>query len=222
MSIRYKACIFDMDGTVLNTLDTIAWYCNETLKHFGFPQNPVEDYKEFAGNGAKELVHRMLAASGRDTEENFEAVYPYYTALYETDASYLTTPYEGIPELLAALRERGVRAAVLTNKPNGAAQLVRNEMFLPGDFALCVGQTDEMPVKPAPDGALYIAEKLGVSPADCLYVGDTWVDMETGRNAGMDTAGVLWGFRGEDELRRHGAKYIIKTPAELINIIEKQ
>ena len=222
MSRRYKACIFDMDGTVLSTLSTIAYYGNEALKHFGLPQRPTEEYRYFAGNGAKLLVHRMLAASDMDTEENFEKVYPYYIALYETDAAYRTAPYAGIPEMLAALRERGVLAALLTNKPNDAAQSVRAQMFLPEDFALCVGQTEERAIKPAPDGALYIADSLGLKPFECLYVGDTWVDMDTGKNAGMDTVGVLWGFRGEEELRSHGAKYIIKKPMELLSIIEKE
>lgn len=220
MNKQYKACIFDMDGTVLDTLSTIAYYGNAALKHFGFPTQPTEDYKYFAGNGAKVLVHRMLSASDSDTAENFDAVYPYYVALYEKDTSYLTAPYEGISSMLSALREMGVSAAVLTNKPNAAAQSVRKEMFLPEDFALCVGQTESMPVKPAPDGALYIADSLGVSPKECLYIGDTWVDMDTGKNAGMDTVGVLWGFREEAELKSHGAKFIIKEPMELISIIE--
>ena len=221
MKIKYKACIFDMDGTVLDTLSTIAYYGNRALKHFGFPEQRPEDYKEFAGNGAKVLVHRMLSAASSDTEENFGKVYPYYVSLYETDTAYLTAPYEGISEMLCALRERGVKCAVLTNKPNVAAQSVLFQMFLPEDFALCVGQTEKMPIKPAPDGALYIAHTLGVKPFECLYVGDTWVDMDTGKNAGMDTVGVLWGFRGEDELRSHGAKYMIKKPIELIDILEE-
>lgn len=217
--MRYKACIFDMDGTVLNTLSTIAHYGNQALAHFGISVQDDEKYKLFAGNGAKVLVHRMLAASGADTEENFAKVYPYYIRSYEEDSSYLTRPYDGIGEMLSELHRMGVKTAVLTNKPEGAAQSVRKEMFSPDAFALCMGQSEERAVKPAPDGAWYIAEKLEVPPSECLYVGDTWVDMDTGRNAGMDTVGVLWGFRGEDELRSHGAKYIIKQPMELLNII---
>ena len=219
--MRYKACIFDMDGTVLDTLSTIAHYGNKSLAHFGFPVQEVERYKLFAGNGAKVLVHRMLAASGADSEENFDKVYPYYIRAYEEDTSYLTRPYDGIGEMLTELRKMGVKTAVLTNKPEGAAQSVRNEMFAADAFSLCVGQSEERAIKPAPDGALYIAEKLGVLPSECLYVGDTWVDMDTGRNAGMDTVGVLWGFRGEDELFEHGAKYIIQKPIELITILEE-
>ncbi len=215
----YKACIFDMDGTLLNTLSTIAHFGNQTLAAYHFPTFPEERYKAFVGNGAKILIHRMLAASGKDTEENFNRVYPTYIAAYENDYAYLTHPYDGIPELLEKLQKSGIPAAVLSNKPEVAAKRVCAKMFSENLLFACMGQSDRFPIKPDPAAALYLAKEMGASPEECLYIGDTCVDMDTGHAAGMPTVGVLWGFRDKDELVRHHADYIVTSPQEIADIL---
>ncbi len=212
-----KAVIFDLDGTVSNTIDTIAYFGNLALEHFGYPPIETEKYKYLIGNGAKVLVERMLKTVGAPAER-FDEVYPYYVAEYDKDFMFLTRPYDGIVEMLDALKAKGIKVAVLTNKPHITACKVIEDLF--GErILLCRGVKEDGICKPAPDGVYEILKTFGVKKEEVLYVGDTGTDMETGKNAGLFTVGVTWGFRKRDELEENGANAIIDKPAELLNLL---
>lgn len=219
---KYRACIFDLDGTLANTLASIAHFGNSTLKAFGLPPIPPEDYKRLVGNGAAVLMDRMLERSGANLDpaarRRFRAE---YDRLYEADPMKLVSPYPGLPQLLARLRAQGLKLGVLSNKPDNMTRAIAAQLY-PGIFHAVHGQRAGVPTKPDPAAALSLAEELGVEPAHILYVGDSGVDMETGRNAHMDPCGVLWGFRDREELAGHGAAYLAESAEELQEIIEKR
>ena len=210
------ACIFDMDGTVANTLASIAGFGNRALEACGYPTLPVEEYRNLAGNGADILMRRMLTASlGRYQEEQVAPLRAVYDRLYAQDPMRLVTEYPGMGDTLRALKAGGIRLGIISNKPDDMTCQVAERLY-PGLFQAVRGQRPETPLKPAPDGALLIARQLGAAPENCLYIGDTGVDMETGCNAGMETVGVLWGFRDREELVRTGAQHVISQPQELL------
>lgn len=217
----YLACIFDLDGTLANTLESIAYFSNEALKQCGYPTIPTLDYKTIVGDGADMQVRRMLdRTAGKDvwSEDDFRRVRTVYSGLYGNDPTHLLKNYNGMPQTLKALKDAGVRMAVLSNKPDDWVKAIISFLFPKGTFDACYGQRPQVPRKPAPDGALLIAKELKVLPAQCLYIGDTNTDMKTGAAAGMDTAGVLWGFRGRAELEANHAKYLAETPAQIVRI----
>ena len=215
-----KLCIFDLDGTLLDTLPTIAYYCNYSLKEFGLPEIETQRYNYLAGNGAKVLVERMLDEVGADKGEYFEKLYSFYTKAYDKDVSYLTKPFDGVPEMLAGLKTLGIKTAVISNKPDFAA-VNAVKLFLGELVDIAHGGRDGIPLKPAPDGVFKIFEEAGVSADECLYIGDTGTDMETGRNSGIFNIGVLWGFREEDELRANGADIVVSDPMEILEYAKK-
>ncbi len=206
--------IFDLDGTLLNTLPTIAHYGNSALEKFGFGGICEERYKTLVGNGRDVLIHRMLAEHGADTAENFDRVGGVYDALYEADVMYLTRPYDGIPELLRDLKAAGVRLAVLSNKPDNVVNPIAKSVF-GGVFDIIRGKTPEFPTKPDPASALDICARLGCAPQRTTFVGDTSVDIKTGKNGGFYTVGVEWGFRGRDELTAAGADFIARSAEDI-------
>ncbi len=215
-----KVCIFDLDGTLTNTINAIAHFGNLALTTFGFRPIPTEDYKHYVGDGRTVLIHRMLNSQNADTEENFEKVCRVYDENYEADPLYDTDAYDGIRPLLTELKSRGIRTAVCSNKPDNVAKDVILKIFGDGVFDAVSGVIDGFPTKPEPYTALKITEKLGVTSSDCVFIGDTNVDIRTGKNAGMTTIGVLWGFRDRAELTEAGADYIISHPSEILNIID--
>lgn len=205
---KVKAVIFDMDGTVADTLASIAGFGNAALKAHGYPEIETERYRRLVGNGADVLMHRMLDTAAQSyTEADVQALRATYDALYESDPTRLVTPYPGILALLRDVRAAGVKTAVLSNKPDNMTRFIAGALF-PGLFDIVHGQRAGVPKKPDPTAVFEICETLGVRPAECLYVGDSGVDMQTGANAGMPTAGVTWGFRGADELRQNGAVHL--------------
>lgn len=215
-----KAVIYDVDGTVLDTLSTIAHYGNKALEHFGFLPLPEENYKYYAGNGAKVLIEKMLEASGVSVNEHFENVFTYYNDIYNASPVAYTKPFEGITELVVALKEKGIKQAVVSNKPDFATRGVMSACF--GDeFDRVYGARDGVKLKPDPDALLSVLDELGVDKSECLYVGDTSVDMDTGRNADVKTVGVLWGFRDREELEEHGADYIVDKPEQILEIVNE-
>ncbi len=216
-----KAVIFDLDGTVTDTLSTIAHFGNLALNTHGFPAIKEDKYKYFAGNGKKILIHRMLEHLGVDTDDNFKKVENTYDTAYEGDVIGKTTVFPGIISLLELLHQKGIKTAVNSNKPHNVAEMVIDELFPKGSFDKVYGQIDGIPHKPAPDLALKLLEEFGVKPSECLFVGDTSVDMETAKNAGTTALGVLWGFRDEKELKDAGAEYIVEKAEEILNIILK-
>lgn len=213
-----KAVIFDFDGTLMNTLPGIAYFGNSALAEAGLPPIDEEKYKYFVGNGRDKLIHRMLEFYGADTAENFEKVGKKYDCLYEADASCKSVVYDGIYELLDKLCGAGIKTAVLSNKPDNVIQMLAAENF-EGKFDVCLGRRAEMPHKPDPRSALEIAEAVGAAAEECLFVGDTCVDISTGKNAGMYTAGVLWGFRDVSEFSE--ADFIVGNAAEIFDAVKK-
>ena len=211
-----KIFIFDLDGTILDTVHTIAYYVNDALKHFGFPENETDAYKYFAGNGATNLIHRALAAHGLDTEENFNKVFPYYMENYNKNTLYKTEHFPNMPETLKALKEKGIKIAVVSNKPDSTVQPLLPHFFEDGLFDIAFGARENVPLKPNPSAVNEVLDLYGLTPEDAVYVGDTGTDMQTGKNAGIFTVGVLWGFRDEKELLEFGADVLISKAEDLL------
>ena len=215
-----KAVFFDLDGTVSDTLNSIAYFGNNALKCNGFSEIDAKEYRYFAGNGRVILVHRMLKFLGIDSEENYNKVANKYDEEYEKNPMLHTKTFDGMIKTLKNLKEKGLKLAVLSNKPDNVTQMVIEKMY-GGLFDCVYGKKDSILPKPDPQGAKQIAEELGVLTTECVMVGDTDVDILTAKNADMKSIGVLWGFRDENELKSCGADYICKKPTEILDIISK-
>lgn len=216
--MRYEAALFDMDGTVLDTLDDLAAAVNRSLAEFGLPPVSRETVRAGLGNGAARLIQSCLPEG--TSRPLFEAVLGFYQPWYETHCRIRTGPYEGIPSLLGRLRQAGVKLAVVSNKPDGAVRELA-EMFFPGLLTAAVGEKPGIPRKPDPTSALAAAELLGVRPDRCVYIGDSEVDVATAKNAGMDGIAVTWGFRDEEELLSAGAQRLAHNAPELEELLLK-
>ncbi len=214
-----KACIFDLDGTLTDTLTAISHFGNGALAANGFETYEKDRYRAFVGDGRAKLIERMLAAQGALTEANYAAVCADYDAAYEADPLYKTRAYDGIPAVLAALRDNGIRLAVCSNKPENVVRDVAGRVFAPGTFDIVRGASDGGAVKPDPSAALSIAAALGADAGSCVFAGDTNVDIFTAKNAGMTSVGVLWGFRDRAELEAAGADRIAAAPGDLLKIV---
>ena len=212
---RYKACLFDLDGTLVDTLSSIAYFGNGALAAFGLPAIETAAYRRLVGNGGDVPTRGMREPGGpQPPPGGVQLRRPEYDRRYEDDPLALAGPYPGLPEVLGRLHRRGMRLGVLSNKPDNMACYVARAFY--GDVLSQVrGQREGCPQKPDPAAALEMAARWGLRPQEVLYVGDSGVDMETGKNAGMDTCGVLWGFRGEAELAAHGAKHLAGDPGQL-------
>ncbi len=216
-----KLCIFDMDGTLVNTINTIAHFGNTALNKFGLESIPADDYKLMVGNGSDVLVQRMLAKHGKTMEE-YKELHPYYVSIYDNDFMYLTEPYDGIIDMLEAIKAQGIKTAVLSNKDHSTAKKVSDQLFEGGLIDLCMGARAGVPLKPEPDAVLEIIEHLGVAKEECLYIGDTATDIKTAKNAGIYSIGVLWGFRDEAELKAAEADIIISNPMDIVEIAKNR
>ena len=216
-----KAVIFDLDGTLTNTLKSLWKSTNMALATAGLPPHEIDSYKYFAGNGAKELIRKSLIADGDTELVHFDSVMEAYNRIFEEYCMYEVKPYDGIRELLKALKEKGLHLAVNSNKPQPRTVDVVEEIFGKDMFDLLVGQCEERRRKPAPDGVNYILEQLHLNKEDVLYIGDTCTDMQTGKSAGVFTVGVLWGFRDRQELVENHADAIIEKPLELLQYIDQ-
>ncbi|MCR4989993.1 MAG: HAD family hydrolase [Lachnospiraceae bacterium] len=215
----YKGVIFDLDGTLSNTLDSISLSGNLALESIGMASYEKDAYRYFVGDGAKELVRRMLINNG-DTECScFEELITAYRKTFAEHADYNVTVYDGMKETLAELKSKGLKLAVLSNKPHAQTLEVVHKLYGEGTFDVIRGNVPEIKRKPAPDGALLISKELLIEPCELVYVGDTCVDMKTGKSAGMFTVGVLWGFRDRKELEDNKADAIISHPHELLDLI---
>lgn len=216
-----KAVIFDLDGTLSDSLESIAYSANLALKAIGLPAYETERYKQFVGDGASELVRRMLYHNGDRECERYNELREKYREFFREYCMYRVHPYEGLPEVLLELKSKGVLLAVLSNKPHKQAVEVVEELFGSELFTMIQGQSSDFERKPSPEGAFFIARSLGVEPAECVYVGDTDTDMKTGKSAGMYTVGVLWGFRSRQELEENNADEIIERPRRLLKIVNR-
>ncbi|MGI6029915.1 MAG: HAD family hydrolase [Eubacteriales bacterium] len=217
-----KLCVFDLDGTLANTAPTIAHFGNLALSACGCPQLSLEQYKQIVGNGVFTLIARMVQAStGRENKQLEQRIYELYQREYDADTLYLTQPYEGILSMLVELKNRHIRTAVLSNKPHNNTVEVVARLFPNRLIDRAQGQLPEIPIKPDPSALLALLAQEGVAPQETLYVGDSGVDMETGRNAGIVTVGVDWGFRSREELTAAGADHIISNPQELVELTQR-
>lgn len=211
----FKCVIFDLDGTLLNTLEDLANAGNYALTAMGFPQHETEKYKYFVGNGIPKLIMRIVPDGCGD--EDREKVHNLFSEYYGSHCRDKTKPYEGVVSLLQKLKNDGIKTAVATNKDHSFSVELINDFF--GDTVdLVVGRKDGFPKKPDPYAVNYIMDKLGVQKCDVLYVGDSNVDMQTAINAGVCSCGVLWGFRTEKELTESGASHLAASPEELYKI----
>ena len=215
-----KACIFDLDGTLTNTLDSLVYSTNETLKEMKLPQISEEQCRLFVGNGARVLIEKALGSSGSENLDRIEEAMQIYGRIFDANCTYHVVPYEGITEMLESMKNRGLKLAVLSNKPHKQAVHVVETIFGKETFQWIQGQIDTVPRKPDPTAVLQIAEKLGATPEETLYIGDSEVDVATGKNAQMHTVGVTWGFRGKEVLEDAGAELIVDSPEEIMNMIE--
>ena len=214
-----KLVIFDLDGTLTNTLKSIQKSANMALEAFGFAPYEVDRYRYFVGNGSAELIRQCLIHDGDEQLLHFDEVMGKYEEVFEKYCMYEVKPYEGITDLIKKLKERGFLLAVNSNKPQAQTEDVILSVFGEDVFDMVVGQVEDRPRKPAPDGVNYILSKLEVTRDETVYLGDTSIDMQTGKSAGVFTVGALWGFRDREELEQHHADAIISTPTELLNYV---
>ncbi len=214
----YKHIIFDLDGTILNTLEDLASATNWVCARRGWPVHEVEEFKYFVGNGAPKLLSRVVPDGVELTDELHRQLLEEFTQRYNAHKEDKTTIYAGMPQTLKRLKEAGKTLAVLSNKPHGAAWPVV-ERYYPGIFNAVQGALPEVPVKPDPTLLHRLMGELGATPADTLFVGDSNVDIRTAKNGGLTGCGVLWGFRTRAELEAEGADFIVETPAELAELI---
>jgi phosphoglycolate phosphatase len=216
--MEIKACIFDLDGTLLNTLTTITYYVNVALSRVGARRVTEEECRVMVGKGARNLLERSLALVGREVAD-FEAFFAAYDAEYNAAPAYLTEPYEGIIALIEALRKSGMRLAVLSNKPEGAVRPLVERFF--GDkIEIVAGGKTGIALKPDPAAVAPILHALGLSPSETAFIGDSGVDMKTAKNYGAGLAiGVLWGFRDREELLSCGADLLAEKPADILKAL---
>ncbi len=218
-----KACIFDLDGTLLDTLESIRFYLNKTLAIYGIRPITKEETKVFVGEGALNLTKRAMKAGGIDVQtiegmSLSHRICEEYSTDYDSDPYYLTVPYPGIIEAISALKGYGIKLAVISNKPDPTVkQLIKNNF--PDMFDIVEGAKPGIALKPDPVSVLRICEKLNVAPSDTVYFGDTATDMKTAKNYGAGlTVGVLWGFREREELLKNGADVLIENADRILTI----
>ncbi len=211
-----KACIFDLDGTLLNTLTTIRYYVNSTIGELGLSSISTDECRSFIGHGARHLIDSTLKSKGINDVKLVESTLKAYNAKYDANTLYLTEPYDGIVGMIDALFAKGIRLAVLSNKPDPTTNDIISRFF-PGRFAVVHGGRAGVPLKPDPAVLLSTIDELGISPNEVMYIGDTGVDVLAGKNAGVyKTVGVSWGYRSVSELQECGADIILDDPMEIV------
>lgn len=213
-----RAILFDLDGTICNTLQDLGECTNQALADYGLPPHAIDEYRMIVGNGVDTQMRRAIGEE-KYTKELADKVKAAFKAYYDQNYLKNTKPYEGMAQALDQLRGMGLLLGVFSNKPDEFAGKVCTHLF--GDrFDLIAGNRPGVPVKPDPTGLFLALERLGLKPEECLYCGDSWVDIDTGKNAGIVTIGAEWGFRGRKELEEHGADYIASQPKELPSIVK--
>jgi phosphoglycolate phosphatase len=214
-----RAVVFDLDGTLLNTLEDIGESVNGALRECGFPGHPIDAYRYFVSNGIVALIRRALPETRR-TDDVIEQCLNAYRTIHAQHWNVKTRLYEGVPDMLDALSRRDLKMAIVSNKSEEFVHQAVGFFLSRWKFERIIGGRPYAPLKPDPAGALEAAHYMGVSARECFYVGDTPVDIETARAAGMVAVGVLWGFRPRDELERAGAQILVQRPDELIACVD--
>lgn len=213
-----KLVIFDLDGTLLNTIADLANATNHALSQLGFGMHPLESYPTFVGNGIRKLFERALPAT-RNNPEWVEKVRELFIPYYDAHNADDTSVYDGIQDLLDELQKRGIKIAVASNKYQSATEKLMRHYFPTITFVSVLGQRDGIPVKPDPSIVHSILEISGTEPSETLYIGDSGVDMQTAKNAGVESVGVTWGFRPIEELKANEANHIVNLPKEILQYI---
>lgn len=221
--MKIKAVIFDLDGTLLNTLNSINHFLCKTLGEYGFGEVTLEQTKYFVGEGAVRLVVRALEHQGYDVSKNekkLKDITARYVSDYNNNPKHLTTPYKGIPKLISELLKRGYKLGVVSNKPDPTVKSLVKDFF--GDsFGFVLGGREGIKLKPSADMPLMACHELSVLPSEVMYVGDTSTDMKTGKAFGAGiTVGVSWGFRDSDELWANGAEEVVDEPCRILELLE--
>lgn len=211
------AVIFDLDGTLLNTLGDLRAATNHALEVRGLPPHSMEEIRQFIGNGIRLLICRAMPEGTPEAE--IDAALDDFKAYYAAHIHDRTVPYEGIPQLLTALRKRGIKVAVLSNKIDSASQQLI-EYFFPGKTDVVFGEHVGVPRKPDPTSCRMVMQQLGVQPEQVLYVGDSGTDMQTAKNAGLYAVGVTWGFRSKEVLLEYGADILVHRPEQILQILD--
>lgn len=214
--MKYKAVIFDMDGTILNTLDDLADATNHSLRVCGYPERSIDEVRQFVGNGIRKLIERAVPIN--TSVSDIDRVFNTFIEYYKDHSAIKTCVYQGISELLHDLRKSGCKTGVVSNKADFAVQDLCKKYFK-DMFDVSVGERAGVQRKPAPDSLNEALRLLNCEKADAIYVGDSDVDIETAKNAGIPCIGVAWGFRGYDFLKQHGASYIVSTVDELNKLL---
>ncbi len=220
LNVVYRAVLFDLDGTLLNTLRDLADAANDVLAGSGFPQHEVEAYRYFVGNGIRVLASRALPEDRRDPA-TVEKTAVQIDETYSRKWSEHTLPYPGIPELLDALTTSGIRMAILSNKPQKPAEIMVSRLLPRWHFESVQGEQPGIPLKPDPSAALQISRQMKIKPGEFLYLGDSATDMQTAVAAKMFPIGALWGFRTAEELLAGGAKALIQHPMDLLQFLHE-
>jgi len=218
---NYQAIIFDLDGTLINSLEDIADAMNYTLAAFGFPTHNYDAYRYFVGNGLMNLVRVSIPQSALENQHLLQLCFEMMMDKYQKCLIHKTRLYPGMKELLDVLTSKKLKMAVLSNKADQLTQHICNALLKEWPFDVIIGASEDFPRKPDPNSALFIAKKLNLSPENIIYVGDTDIDMKTANAAGMFPVGVTWGFRTKEELQKAGAKWIIDKPLELVEKFRK-
>ena len=218
---RSEAILFDLDGTLLDTLEDLARCMNRSLEHLGFETHSVEAYKHFVGDGTEEMAQRALPAGSRDELMVRKCIQQARQQYSQSWGDY-TKPYAGIPQLLDGLVGQGIPMTILSNKPDDFTQEMVAELLKRWRFEIVRGASGQRPIKPDPAAALQIAEELAIPPERFVYLGDTNTDMKTANSAGMFAVGALWGFRTAEELTDSGAKILVSRPEEVLNLFNSQ
>lgn len=217
--MQYKAILFDLDGTLLDTLADLGNSMNRVLRGQGFPVHLLDAYRYFVGNGSRMLVTRTLPETHRD-EKTVKRCLSLFLEEYEQHWQDETRPYDGVPEMLDALQAQELELTVFSNKPHDFTVLCVQKLLSKWRFRVIAGQRETVAPKPDPGGALAIARTLNLSPSEFLYLGDTGTDMQTAVAAGMFPVGALWGFRPREELLEHGARILLEHPVDMLELLK--
>ncbi len=218
MKMKYPAVIFDLDGTLVDSIEDLADSLNKVLKNNNLPTHHVDIYKKLVGSGIKKLVHDAMPQEHQNTPLQQKCTQAMFE-VYQTNCMNKTKPYPGIIELLDVLDKKGIKYAVLSNKADEFSKKIVASLFPQRNFASVIGVTDEASKKPAPKNALKISQDLGYKAEEIVFVGDSGIDMQTANNAGMCAVGALWGFKSKEELNENKACYTIEYPTDLLKIL---
>lgn len=219
MNNPYSCCIFDLDGTIINTIHALTYTTNLVLERFGLGPVSEKDMMQMVGNGYKKQMERSLLASGDKDLVHYEASLPVYQEFFKQHCLYQLEPYPGMVELLNRMKAAGMKLAVFTNKPHQRGIETVEAVYGKGFFDYILGEQEGLPKKPDPTGAFQIMKALGVTRKECLYMGDTNTDMETAANAGLDAVGAVWGFRGRKELEAFHPKFMAEQPLDVAKML---